>query len=65
MLGLAYYEADKCPGCGRSLTDSTHGEESDWLVTKHTCHACEMLAIKQKAEQGKYPSAEMWTVERA
>ena len=68
MLGLAYYEADKCPGCGKSLTVSTQGDERDWLVTKHVCHACEMLSIQQHAldtKEHKHTSAYIWAVEKA
>ena len=49
MLGLAFYEADTCPGCGKSLTATTQGDERDWRATMHVCHACEMLSIKQRA----------------
>jgi hypothetical protein len=65
MLGLAYLRADTCK-CGRSLTETTASDvdERSWHVTKHTCTACEMLAIRQKAEAGDYPTAELWTVER-
>jgi hypothetical protein len=69
MLGLAYLEADSCPGCGKSLTLSADpaADARDWLVTRHTCTACEMLAITQKAldtKEHKHTSAYLWTVEK-
>lgn len=67
MLGLAYLRADTCSGCGKSLTATTQGDEKDWLVTRHTCHACEMLSIQQKAldtKEHKHTSAYVWSVER-
>lgn len=67
MLGLAYYEADRCGGCGKSLAVSTQGDERDWLVTRLVCHSCEMLSIQQAAldpKDHKHGSADVWVVER-
>lgn len=68
MLGLAWYEADRCTGCGQSLTESAHpdADEKDYQVSTHTCAACYMLAVRQKAaSEEKNPSAVLWSVERA
>lgn len=65
MIGLAWYEADRCSGCGGSLSVTTDPgrEAKDYLVEKHVCHACEMLSIVQRAdEDDKHSSAHLWTV---
>ena len=70
MLGLAYYEADKCPGCGKSLTETAGPgvDERSWRVMRHTCTACEALSIAQQSldtKEHKHVSAYLWTTERA
>lgn len=62
MLGLAWYEADRCHGCGQPLTESADPEadEKDYVVLKHTCAGCYMLAARQKAEEDT-PGA-LWQV---
>ena len=69
MLGLAYLEADTCRGCGKplSVTTAPDVDERSWQVTRHTCTACEALAIHQKHLDSKeypYPGAYLWTAEK-
>lgn len=69
MLGLAWYEADKCAGCGQSLSVSAHpaADAKDWQATRHVCTACEMVSIRQSATdaaENKHSRSHLWTVER-
>lgn len=66
MLGLAYYEADRCAGCGQSLSVTAHpgADAKDWQAVRHVCSACEMVSIQQHAaEESKHTRAHLWTVE--
>jgi hypothetical protein len=46
MLALAEYRANRCPGCGHNLAESTaKGGAHQWRVHKRRCHACDAKAI--------------------
>jgi len=66
-LALLDLEADTCPGCGGSITETTRPEsEGHWHVPPPTrCHRCTALAnAQQPYAEAKHPQALLWSADR-
>lgn len=62
-LALLEYEADKCPGCGGQLSQTTDPTtEGRWHVPPPTrCHRCTAIAAAQEPyRETKHPHALLW-----
>ena len=69
MIALSIIEADECPTCHGSLSETSAADaDDDWEVTRTRCHRCTSIgAIQERAQKDptEYQiSALLWSAHR-
>ena len=59
MQALVLFEADRCDGCGGSLTETTalKADEAGFDVHAIRCHACTAIAVRADNTEARQPRA--------